>query len=188
MTEDRGAQASMAPPSACASGLVAATSSNLASAHKRPLGAPACTTCQARRTERKDAVFDHLSLGVKDLARATAFYDVALSPLGHIRLFESPRAVCYGPRDFTGAEPPFAILPIADTAPTPRFHLAFSAGSRDAVDRFHAAAVTAGGTDDGPPGIRMSYNPGYYAAFVIDPDGHRIEAVCHEPVSTAEVP
>lgn len=131
-------------------------------------------------------MFDHLSVGVKDLSRATAFYDVALSALGHVRLFESPRAVCYGPRGFIGAEPPFAILPVADTAPPARFHLAFSAASRDAVDRFHAAAVAAGGTDDGPPGIRMNYNPGYYAAFVIDPEGYRIEAVYHEPVANAD--
>ena len=131
-------------------------------------------------------MFDHLSIGVKDLARAAAFYDAALAPLGHVRLFESPRAVCYGPSGFTGAEPPFAILPAADAAPAARFHLAFAAASRDAVDRFHAAAVTAGGTDDGAPGIRLNYDPGYYAAFVFDLDGYRVEAVYHEPVANTD--
>nr|HEX4316281.1 VOC family protein [Kofleriaceae bacterium] len=125
-------------------------------------------------------MFDHLSLGVTDLARASAFYDATLAPLGHVRLFQSPRAVCYGPRGFAGDEPPFAILPAAAAAPAVRFHLAFSAPSRDAVDQFHAAAVAAGGTDDGPPGLRRNYNPTYYAAFVLDPDGHRVEAVCHQ--------
>ncbi len=131
-------------------------------------------------------MFDHLSIGVKDLARAAAFYDAALAALDHVRLFENPRAVCYGPRGFTGAEPPFAILPTADASPPARFHLAFAATSRDAVDRFHAAALAAGGTDDGPPGIRLNYSPHYYAAFVIDPDGYRIEAVYHEPKTATE--
>ena len=131
-------------------------------------------------------MFDHLSVGVKDLSQAAAFYDAALAPLGHVRLFESPRAVCYGPRGYNGAEPPFAILPAADAMPGARFHLAFAAASRDAVDRFHAAAVAAGGTDDGPPGIRMNYNPGYYAAFIVDPDGYRVEAVYHDPVANAD--
>lgn len=127
-------------------------------------------------------MFDHLSVGVRDLSRAATFYDAALAPLGHVRLFESARSVCYGPRGYTG-EAPFAILPADDAAPVARFHLAFAATSRAAVDGFHAAAVAAGGTDDGAPGIRASYNAGYYAAFVVDPDGHRIEAVFHEPVA-----
>ncbi len=126
-------------------------------------------------------MFDHLSIGVKDLTRAAMFYDAVLAPLGHVRLFENPRAVCYGPQGFADGEPPFAILAAGDQAIVPaRFHLAFAATSRDQVDRFHAAALTAGGTDDGPPGIREHYNPGYYAAFVRDLDGHRLEAVHHE--------
>ena len=94
--------------------------------------------------------------------------------------------MCYGPHGYTGAEPPFAILPAADTTPAARFHLAFSAASRDAVDRFHAAAVAAGGNDDGAPGIRMTYNPGYYAAFIVDPDGYRVEAAYHDSVAKAD--
>lgn len=126
-------------------------------------------------------MFDHLSIGVMDLDRAAAFYDAALTALGYVRLTQNPRHVSYGPAGFTG-EPPFAILvrgPEA-TAPGPGFHLAFAAPSRDAVDRFHAAALGAGGVDDGPPGVRENYDPGYYAAFVRDPDGHRLEAVVHE--------
>ncbi len=128
-------------------------------------------------------MFDHLSIGVKDLARAATFYDAVLSPLGHVRLCENPRAVCYGPEGFTGGEPPFAILQAGDEAiVAARFHLAFSATRRDQVDRFHAAALVAGGTDNGPPAIRESYSPGYYAAFVVALDGYHLEVVLHEGV------
>ncbi len=128
-------------------------------------------------------IFDHLSLGVADLNRAAAFYDAALAPLGYVRLWRTTRSVGYGPERFQGEAPLALILHGADARPPgPGFHLALAAPSRDAVDRFHAAAVTAGGVDEGPPGIREHYNPGYYAAFVRDLDGHRIEAVRHEPV------
>ena len=131
-------------------------------------------------------MFDHLSLGVADLARSAAFYDAALGALGLVRLTENARHVSYGPPAF-GGEPPFAILAAGAEARAPGrgAHLAFAAPDRAAVDRFHAAAVRTGGTDDGPPGIRTRYNPGYYAAFVLDPDGHRLEAVVHEPVPPA---
>lgn len=132
-------------------------------------------------------VFDHLSIGVEDLGRAAAFYDAALAPLGCVRLTENARHVSYGPEGFTG-EPPFAVLAGGADARSPGlgFHLAFRAPSREAVDRFHAAALAAGGVDEGPPGIRENYNPGYYAAFVRDPDGHRLEAVLHEPPARPE--
>jgi catechol 2,3-dioxygenase-like lactoylglutathione lyase family enzyme len=127
-------------------------------------------------------VFDHLSIGVADLDRAAAFYDAVMAALGHVRLTQNPRHVAYGPPGFTG-EPPFAILLGGADARSPGrgAHLAFSAPDRAAVDRFHAAALATGGTDEGAPGIRANYNPGYYAAFVRDPDGHRLEAVVHEP-------
>jgi catechol 2,3-dioxygenase-like lactoylglutathione lyase family enzyme len=127
-------------------------------------------------------VYDHISLGVADLDRAAAFYDRALAALGYVRLEQNARSVCYGPAGFSG-EPPFAIVHGAAGASAPGFHIAFAARTRDAVDRFHAAALAAGGLDDGPPGIRERYNPGYYAAFVRDPDGHRLEAVRHEPLA-----
>lgn len=138
------------------------------------------------RVTLRATVFDHLSIGVSDLARSGAFYDAVLAAFGYVRLSENPRHVAYGPPGFTG-EPPFALLMRGpdDARPhNPAFHLAFAAPSRDAVDRFHAAAVRTGGTDDGPPGIRENYNPGYYAAFVRDPDGYRLEAVRHEPIAT----
>jgi len=124
------------------------------------------------------AIYHHLSLGVTDLERSAAFYDAALAPLGLVRSVENPRSVCYAPPGFAG-EAPFAILAGGSGAPA-RFHLAFAAPSHEAVDRFHAAALAAGGTDEGAPGIRESYAPDYYAAFVFDPDGHRLEAVVYK--------
>ena len=126
-------------------------------------------------------MFDHLSVGVENLDRAAAFYDAALAPLGYVRLSRNARSVCYGPQGFLG-EAPFAIIELGAEAkpPAPGFHLAFVASNREAVDRFHAAALSAGGVDEGQPGIRENYDPGYYAAFVRDPDGHRLEAVLHE--------
>ena len=126
-------------------------------------------------------MFDHLSLGVADLERAAAFYDAALAPLGHVRLWTTARAVGYGPPGFAGEAPLALIQHGAEArAQGAGFHLALVAGSREAVDGFHAAAVAAGGIDEGPPGIREHYDPGYYAAFVRDLDGHRLEAVRHE--------
>ncbi|MEZ4316200.1 MAG: VOC family protein [Myxococcota bacterium] len=128
-------------------------------------------------------MFDHLSIGVTDLERSARFYDAALAPLGWTRLASGRRSVCYGPPGFTG-EAPFAILQtasqLAEGSGSRDFHLAFRASDRAAVDGFHAAALASGGRDDGPPGIREHYGPGYYAAFVTDPDGHRLEAVVHE--------
>jgi catechol 2,3-dioxygenase-like lactoylglutathione lyase family enzyme len=128
-------------------------------------------------------LYDHVSLGVADLDRAAAFYDAALAPLGLVRLWRVARAVGYGPPGWTGEAPFAAVLGGQEArAPGRGFHLAFAAPDRDAVDRFHAAAIAHGGVDEGPPGIRETYNPGYYAAFVRDPDGHRLEAVVHETV------
>jgi catechol 2,3-dioxygenase-like lactoylglutathione lyase family enzyme len=126
-------------------------------------------------------VFDHVSVGVADLERATAFYDACLAPLGYVRLWRSARAVGYGPVGYQ-AEAPFALVASgSDASPPGRgFHLAFVAPSREAVDRFHAEGLSKGGADEGRPGIRENYDPGYYAAFVRDPDGHRLEAVLHE--------
>lgn len=126
-------------------------------------------------------VFDHVSIGVEDLERAVSFYDACLTPLGYVRLWQSARAAGYGPEGYA-AEAPFAIVAGGPDARAPGrgSHLAFVAPSREAVARFHAAALGKGGADEGPPGIREHYDPGYYAAFVRDPDGHRLEAVLHE--------
>ncbi len=126
-------------------------------------------------------MFDHLSIGVTELARSGAFYDAALGPLGHVRIVSNEKCICYGPKGFSGGEPPFAILPIKTVfAPPVRFHLAFSAKSREEVAAFHAGRDGAGGVDEGGPGIRYGEDSGYYAAFAFDPDGHRVEAVLHE--------
>jgi catechol 2,3-dioxygenase-like lactoylglutathione lyase family enzyme len=126
-------------------------------------------------------VFDHLSLGVRDLDRSGAFYDAALAPLGVVRLWRQDRGIGYGPPDFRG-EAPFAIVLAGGEAEAAGAgaHFAFAAPNREAVDRFHAAALAHGGADEGPPGIRLNYDAGYYAAFVRDLDGHRLEAVVHE--------
>ncbi|MEM6929733.1 MAG: VOC family protein [Myxococcota bacterium] len=126
-------------------------------------------------------MFDHISIGVSDLTRASAIYEAALEPLGLTPLWRSERAVGFGPPGFVG-EAPFAIVvPKAGTAnPSRAAHIAFRADSRAAVQAFHAQAVAAGARDDGPPGIRDHYDAGYYAAFVQDLDGNRIEAVFHE--------
>lgn len=128
-------------------------------------------------------MFDHVSIGVTNLERSALFYEPLLAALGHVVLLRSPRAVCFGPADFRG-EAPFAILQRVDESPVvgARQHLAFRAENREAVQQFYAAALAHGGTDDGPPGIRAHYDPGYYAAFVLDPDGHRLECVVHEAI------
>lgn len=129
-------------------------------------------------------MFDHISIGVENLERSAAFYDATLFALGYVQLFRNARAVSYGPEGFQG-EAPFTIIQHGADARCPGagFHLSFVAANREAVDRFHAAALNTGGIDEGAPGIRENYNPGYYAAFVRDPDGHRIEAVIHEKIA-----
>ena len=125
----------------------------------------------------------HLSLGVVDIEGAAAFYDAALAPLGCVRVWsdlrpgEAGQAVGYG---IAGGGDALALKQIAPPGPgtMPGFHVAFAAKSRAAVDGFHAAALRAGGTDNGPPGLREHYGPDYFAAFVVDPEGHRLEAVC----------
>jgi len=116
----------------------------------------------------------HLSFGVSNLDRSTAFYDPVMATLGFRRVWTSPNGVGYG---LEPDKDKLALFPRADAAPPgPGFHLAFDAADRDSVDRFHAAALAAGGTSDGAPGPRPHYGETYYAAFVIDPDGYRLEA------------
>ena len=128
-------------------------------------------------------MLDHVSLGVSDIDRSRHFYDATLRPLGLVRTvnFGKGRGSDYGAAPGSlGVE--FTITREIDvTTPIPGAHICFRAPDRTAVDAFHAAALAAGGRNEGAPGLRPHYHADYYAAFVFDPDGHRIEAVCHAP-------
>jgi len=121
----------------------------------------------------------HISLPTSDLQRSGAFYDAALGALGYRRVFEDDTAIGYGICD--GEDKLCLKLRAPARAPGPGFHLAFAAPSRSAVDAFHAEALALGGADNGAPGLRPDYGQHYYAAFLIDPDGHAIEAVINAP-------
>jgi len=126
-------------------------------------------------------MIDHTGLSVSDYERSKAFYTAALAPIGYQLLVEFPAAVT-GSTDVAGfGEPPKPDFWIHRGVPNePPIHIAFRVDSRAKVDAFHRAALAAGGTDNGAPGLRPHYHPNYYGAFVRDPDGHNIEAVCHE--------
>jgi catechol 2,3-dioxygenase-like lactoylglutathione lyase family enzyme len=121
-------------------------------------------------------VISHVSVGIRDVARARRFYDAALKPLGLKLIFDQPYGCAWG-RGF----PTFwAQRPFDGKAARPGngVHVCFNAASKAAVDRFYRAALDHGGRDDGKPGLRVEYTPNYYAAFVRDPDGNKIEALC----------
>jgi catechol 2,3-dioxygenase-like lactoylglutathione lyase family enzyme len=121
-------------------------------------------------------MIDHISIGVRDVAKSKRFYDAALKPLGYACLSESDGSLGYGREAVTlwvnKAEQPVP----ADMKSG--LHFCLTAPTRKSVDTFHAAALSAGGRDNGKPGLRADYGPSYYAAFAIDPDGYRIEAYC----------
>ncbi|MFY0620646.1 MAG: VOC family protein [Pelagimonas sp.] len=125
-------------------------------------------------------MIDHVTIGVADFARSTAFYDAALAPLG-------VRFLVYVPKEGDdvnlagyGKDQPFLWL--AEENPTSgMMHIALQAATHAEVNAFYAAALRAGGTDNGAPGLRPHYHQDYYAAYVLDPEGHNIEAVCHLP-------
>jgi catechol 2,3-dioxygenase-like lactoylglutathione lyase family enzyme len=124
-------------------------------------------------------MLDHVTFGVEDFDRATAFYDQAFAPLGVKRLV-FVTAEQSGTANFAGygdTRPFFWIG--GGAASGGQLHFALSAQTRAQVDAFHAAALAAGGTDNGAPGVRPHYHPTYYGAFVLDPEGRNIEAVCH---------
>ncbi len=126
-------------------------------------------------------MIDHITFGVSDFARSTAFYDQALAPLGVKRLFTVPHEHTGGV-DVTGygdSRPWFWLA--AQDATRGKLHVALEAETRAQVDAFYGAAIAAGGRDNGPPGPRPHYGPDYYGAFVLDPDGHNLEAVCRRP-------
>lgn len=120
-------------------------------------------------------LIDHIGLAVSDYPRSKAFYQRALRPLGAGMIVEIEGWAGFG-RDGV----PLFWFGEGEVAQAP-MHIAFNAVDRAQVRAFHAAALAAGGTDNGAPGLRVEYHPNYYAAFVIDPDGHNIEAVCHLP-------
>jgi catechol 2,3-dioxygenase-like lactoylglutathione lyase family enzyme len=120
-------------------------------------------------------MLSHVSVGVTDLDRAVAFYDAALGALGYGRVFKGPISAGWGP---PGGTEPFAVrLQARPPTAGPGAHLAFAAPSPEAVDRFHAEALRHGAVDDGAPGPRPDFGATYYAAFLFDPDGNRLEAV-----------
>jgi catechol 2,3-dioxygenase-like lactoylglutathione lyase family enzyme len=121
-------------------------------------------------------MIDHVSIGVRDIAKAKAFYDAALTPLGYACLSSSETSLGYG-KDAA------ALWVVASTSPVPPdpnsgLHFCFAAPAPTGVDAFHSAALRHGGRDNGKPGLRADYGPSYYAAFVIDPEGYRLEAYC----------
>ena len=121
-------------------------------------------------------MIDHVGLKTSNQAASRRFYEKALAPLGYSVLmeFEEGQVVGMG----IGGKPDFWFSSGETSSP---IHLAFSASDRATVDGFHAAAVAAGGEDNGAPGLRPEYHPGYYGAFVLDPDGNNVEAVFHDP-------
>ncbi len=124
------------------------------------------------------SMIDHFGLSVADFETSKAFYDKVLPVLGYTCLteFEAPQGKFAG---FGDKKPDFWIDGRGRC--TGKLHIAFAARTREDVDAFHAAALAAGGKDNGAPGLRHQYHPNYYGAFIIDPDGHNIEAVCHQP-------
>lgn len=127
------------------------------------------------------AIFDHISIGVADIARATAFYQPALAPLGLAPVMDKGFAVAFG--NGSGRQWLWISEPIDKTRPVDAnngAHIALLAENRAAVRAFYEAAMAHGGRDDGPPGPRPEYIPTYYGAFVLDPDGNKIEAVCRK--------
>ena len=125
-------------------------------------------------------MYSHVTVGASNMNRAMRFYDSVLAPLGLKRKRTFKIAISYAPENFSGINEPFWVLrphDKKDATPGNGAMVAFEAPTRAVVDAFHAAALASGGASDGGPGPRPEYSPGYYAAFVRDPDGNRIEAV-----------
>ena len=121
-------------------------------------------------------MLNHISIGVRDIARTKRFYDAALAPLGYTRLSEGETSLGYG-------KDAVAFWISATVAPVPAddksgLHVCFDAPTRKSVAAFHTGALSAGGRDNGKPGLRADYGANYYAAFAVDPDGYRLEAYC----------
>jgi catechol 2,3-dioxygenase-like lactoylglutathione lyase family enzyme len=124
-------------------------------------------------------MLDHIGFPVSDYARSKVFYTKALAPLGYVLVMEVGQTESDHPAAGFGADgkPDFWIG--GEGGLNRRIHIAIAAKDRAAVDAFYRAAIAAGGSDNGAPGLRRHYHPNYYGAFVLDPDGHNVEAVCH---------
>ncbi|HJQ18102.1 MAG TPA: VOC family protein [Allosphingosinicella sp.] len=125
-------------------------------------------------------MLDHIGITVSDVKRSKAFYALALKPLGiAVQLLPTPEMMQAGHEGYGFGEEgkPYFWFGSGSSP----IHIAFAAGTRSDVDAFHQAAIAAGGRDNGAPGVREHYHPSYYGAFVLDPDGNNIEAVCHRP-------
>jgi catechol 2,3-dioxygenase-like lactoylglutathione lyase family enzyme len=120
-------------------------------------------------------MLDHISINVTDIERSKSFYTGALAPLGYAVAAEFP-----GAAGFSSPTAPWEFS-LRETETVTPAHIAFGCKERSLVDAFHAAALAAGGTDNGGPGLRPHYHENYYGAFVLDPDGNNVEAVCHLP-------
>ncbi len=118
-------------------------------------------------------MYDHIGLKVKDIDASVRFYTAALAPVGYVLCSRDDSGAGFGPP----AEPDLWLYPQKGAAAAGT-HLAFRASERASVDRFHADGLKAGGRDNGRPGVRADYSPKYYAAFLLDPDGNNVEAVC----------
>lgn len=123
-------------------------------------------------------MFSHVTLGTNDSVRAETFYDAVMTVLGHPVMFKASGVLAYGT---PAGEKLFILTPFdrMDALPGNGVHAAFKVEKRATVDAFHAAALASGGTDEGAPGLRPQYHPNYYGAYVRDPDGDKIQAVCH---------
>lgn len=118
-------------------------------------------------------MYDHVGLKVKDIDASVRFYGAALAPLGYVLCSRDDSGAGFGPK----GEPALWLYAAKGSA-SPGVHVAFRAPNRAAVDRFHASGLQAGARDHGRPGLRADYSPTYYAAFLLDPDGNNVEAVC----------
>ena len=131
-------------------------------------------------------MYSHVTVGTSQMNRAMRFYDAVLAPLGMKRKSTFKIAISYAPPDFSGVNEPFWVVrpyDRKDATPGNGVTVAFEAPTRAAVDAFHAAALAAGASDEGPPGIREHYHSNYYGAYVRDPDGNKICVVCHQPAA-----
>ncbi len=126
-------------------------------------------------------MIDHTGINAADPATTRAFYEKALAPLGYRVMMDIPKELTGGRVVFGMGVPPTPDFWVSEGAPKDKLHIAFRAETRAQVDAFYKEAIAAGGTDNGAPGPRPHYHEHYYGAFVLDPNGHNIEAVCHNP-------